>query len=376
MTTPVHAPRFSKAILDQDALAVVVSPGAADTRVPLIWLRDHCACPRCLRPETLQRCIDTCALEPRPRVRSLAIAGQGEALAVIWDDGHESVYPVALFAEISADSAAPPPSLWLVDDASLAMYPHEYQAIMGDDAALLAWLESISSYGFSFVRGVPTNVEDTGRLAQRIGYIRQSIFGGLWAFTNDLDHGDTAYTNDALDLHTDGTYCHDAPGLQMLHCLEFAGTGADSLLADGWRAAEELRRVDSEAFAVLSRVQIPGQYLEPGVHLRASRPVLRTDRRGDLVQVSFNNSDRAPFVLAEEELRAFYRALRAFSELIHDDAAVLRFVLEPGTLLVFDNWRVLHGRTSYTGTRRLCGCYLNREDFDSRLRILRAARKQ
>jgi trimethyllysine dioxygenase len=48
--------------------------------------------------------------------------------------------------------------------------------------------------------------------------------------------------------------------------------------------------------------------------------------------------------------------------------------LAPGTALLFDNWRLLHGRRAYQGYRRLCGAYLNMEDFASKLRILRAAR--
>ena len=46
--------------------------------------------------------------------------------------------------------------------------------------------------------------------------------------------------------------------------------------------------------------------------------------------------------------------------------------LAPGTALLFDNGRTLHGRRAYQGFRRLCGAYLNREDFDSKLRVLRA----
>jgi trimethyllysine dioxygenase len=46
--------------------------------------------------------------------------------------------------------------------------------------------------------------------------------------------------------------------------------------------------------------------------------------------------------------------------------------LAPGAALLFDNGRTLHGRRAYQGYRRLCGAYLNREDFDSKLRVLRA----
>ena len=33
---------------------------------------------------------------------------------------------------------------------------------------------------------------------------------------------------------------------------------------------------------------------------------------------------------------------------------------------VFDNWRVLHGRSSFTGKRRLYGAYINRDDYVSK----------
>ena len=41
--------------------------------------------------------------------------------------------------------------------------------------------------------------------------------------------------------------------------------------------------------------------------------------------------------------------------------------------MLFDNWRVMHGRASYSGGRKLCGAYLNHEDFESRIRMARAA---
>ena len=37
---------------------------------------------------------------------------------------------------------------------------------------------------------------------------------------------------------------------------------------------------------------------------------------------------------------------------------------------VFDNFRVLHGRSSFTGERRLCGAYVAADDYRSRLRGL------
>ena len=51
-------------------------------------------------------------------------------------------------------------------------------------------------------------------------------------------------------------------------------------------------------------------------------------------------------------------------------ARQLQLKLTPGTVLVLDNWRVLHGRQPFSGRRVLCGAYHNREDFESLLRQL------
>jgi trimethyllysine dioxygenase len=37
----------------------------------------------------------------------------------------------------------------------------------------------------------------------------------------------------------------------------------------------------------------------------------------------------------------------------------------------FDNHRVLHGRSSFTGKRRMCGAYIGVDEFRSRLAVLR-----
>ena len=44
-------------------------------------------------------------------------------------------------------------------------------------------------------------------------------------------------------------------------------------------------------------------------------------------------------------------------------------------MIVFDNVRVLHGRTDFagTGTRRLQGCYADRDALRSRLAVLNRA---
>ena len=44
--------------------------------------------------------------------------------------------------------------------------------------------------------------------------------------------------------------------------------------------------------------------------------------------------------------------------------------LKPGKAVIMDNWRVLHGRSAFTGYRRMVGCYIGYDDFKSRLKTL------
>jgi trimethyllysine dioxygenase len=355
-------------------LSVTWSDGA-DSRYPWIWLRDHAHDEATLHPVTQQRQLYTASVAPTLAAREVTVTDAGVQIDWLSDD-LPSVLPID-FLERFRRPAAPssgvdePRLLW--DAASVQPPPTvPYDDVMSTDEGVATWLRKVATYGFAIATGTPATAEATEALARRVGYVRETIFGGFWEFTADLSKADTAYTNLELRPHTDGTYSHDAPGLQMLHCLYFDGEGGDSTMVDGFRIADELRQQAPQHYDVLARIAIPGQYIGDGSHLMASRPALRHDHTGSLVQVSFNNSDRAPFLLDPDEMVRLYDALRAFDLLANDERLQWRHVLAPGEALLFDNWRVLHGRHSYTGVRRLCGAYLNHEDFESRLRLATA----
>ena len=360
-----------------DGLRVAWHDDVPESRFPWFWLRDHAHDEATLHPVTLQRQIFTAAIPDDVQGAGASLAPDGQSVLVDWRDGAQSRFPLAFLWQFRDPRPAATPStsptvLW---DAEIAARPPRlpYAAIMADDYGLERWLEAVETYGFCLADGVPATPEDTAALARRIGYLRATIFGEFWDFTADLAKADTAYTSLELRPHTDGTYAFDAPGLQLFHCLHFTGSGGESILVDGFRIAEELRAADPEAHETLASIEVTGQYIGDGAHLMATRPVLRHDK-GRLVQVTFNNYDRAPFRLPDAEMRAFYRALKGFEALANDARLQWRHPLRPGEVLLFDNWRVLHGRAAYRGARRLCGTYLNREDFESRLRLLRQGR--
>jgi trimethyllysine dioxygenase len=341
------------------------------------WLRDHCHGKQSLHPDTLQRQVDTFAIPEDIAPAAIEIGDGGRTLRLVWrHDGSASILPAAFLWGISQNNGrttSPRRRLW--DRAAMGNdFPTVSHAdIMSGNEGLLRWLSMVDEYGFALASGVPPTLEATKELVTRIGYVRETIFGGMWDFTANLAFKDTAYTSDAIGPHTDGTYSIDSPGYQLFHCLKFDGSGGDSTLVDGFKVADQIRQADPVAFQVLSSVRVPAHYLGDGVHLKAEHPVIALDHNGDYLQVAYNNYDRAPFRLPTPRMNAFYRALKLFNRLINDPANEITMRLAPGTALLFDNWRTLHGRRSYQGFRRLCGAYLNKEDFDSKLRVLQAA---
>ncbi len=240
------------------------------------------------------------------------------------------------------------------------------------EATLADGVDRLCRYGYLVLRGDEAADRDRANaFVRRLGYVRHTIFGGMWDLAPGLtDHADSAYTSDRLGPHTDGTYSHDAPGLQFFLCVQAAPEGGESLLVDGFAIAAHLAAAEPDVYSTLASIPVPGRYIEPGVHLRAERPVFRSNPRGVLDQVSFNNYDRAPFLLPPELETNFHAAYRRFASLADDRSRQRAVALSPGDILVFDNWRTLHGRNAFAGPRHYIGAYLNHEDLESKRRVL------
>jgi hypothetical protein len=241
-----------------------------------------------------------------------------------------------------------------------------------------------------FVSDTPFHdAEATRKLLERIAFIRITHYGGFYDFIPDLAMADTAYTNLALPAHTDTTYFTDPAGLQAFHMLSHVsppGTGVDgpvggkSLLVDGFHAAEVLKKEDPKAFEVLSEVRLPWHASgNEGITIAPDQryPVIEVERdTGELHRIRWNNDDRGvvPFD-GSYSPDDWYDAARKWDAILRRQDVEYWTQLKPGTTLsklrpeelqdvlflmrlqVFDNWRVLHGRSAFTGIRRICGGY-------------------
>jgi len=66
-----------------------------------------------------------------------------------------------------------------------------------------------------------------------------------------------------------------------------------------------------------------------------------------------------------------YEAIRTWNRLLKGSDSEYWVQLSPGTAVVVDNHRVLHGRSSFDGKRRMCGAYIGLDEYRSKLAILK-----
>ena len=107
--------------------------------------------------------------------------------------------------------------------------------------------------------------------------------------------------------------------------------------------------------------------------------MLELDAAGELTTVRYTWWLRNPMTGDTATIKAFYAAFRRFQRLANDPGNQRRLRLRPGDLAAFDNRRMLHGRTAFdtgSGRRWLRGCYGEREELESRLRMLARAERQ
>ncbi|SCU91132.1 LAME_0E11386g1_1 [Lachancea meyersii CBS 8951] len=365
-----------------------------------IYLLDNCTSTESLHPETKQRLID---VFNGSEMRSQnGFEDANKAIGGLFDDIDFDIINGNLVCRWSASSVSEFSQGWLLTHSySPQLFTRQQQlpdiqpwnaAEFGNivrhgkaykfdqiQSTLPDLLQDIYKYGFQFVENVPVSLEATQKISESISIIRPTHYDlGVWDFTSDMSKNDTAYTTLAIDMHTDGNYWHEPPGLQLFHLLEHSGgTGGETRIVDVARVVRLLQDLSandktwSRAYQILTTQPIAfHQAGEEGmVFIKNSFPVLTVSESGQLLQCRWNNSDRSPqFPKLMFSVGQIYEALFRFNALINDPKNFVQLQLMPGKILVFDNWRILHARNSFTGYRRLCGSYLTRDDFLARLR--------
>jgi gamma-butyrobetaine dioxygenase len=339
-----------------------------------LWLRERCQDAASIDLQTGQRLQDPSDFDAQLGLVELTERAPGR-LHVRFSDGHEAQFALAELLEEAAlpsgDPDCPAPTLW---SGALEALPRVDWSARPGEARLADWTERFLRLGFLLFRGVPTVPDQVRTVAGQFGWVRDTNFGASFDVRSTPNAIDLAYTAVPLDPHTDNPYRSPVPGVQLLHCLANETRGGLSTLVDGYAVAAALRRRDPDAFAVLTRTSVRFRYRDADTELVASAPLIDLDVDGNVRTIHF--SPRLDFVpLAPPEvLGAYYRARRVFDRLLRSSEFEIRFLLQSGDLVMFDNCRLLHGRTGFDpaeGLRHLQGCYIDIDGPRSLYRVLR-----
>mgnify|MGYP001817834229 CR=1 FL=1 len=358
-------------VVDEFVCRIALTDG--ELELPWRWLRDHARDESSFLPSANQRLVP-------PDVVAGAGSGSahldddGASLCVTWSDGTAATWPIEWLRATTGDagtatsieSLAGAARPWRGGDLDerLLRLP---AADLADERGLADALRALTRDGVIVVSDLPTDHADTRWAIERFGYVRMTIFGDLWEFRSDGGFDDTASTPMEITPHTDGSYSNDAPGLLALHCHRYEARGGENVFVCGHALSDRIASEAPHLHDLLRTVDVPGQYIGDGAHLMSARPPLRFER-GRLAQITYNHHDRAPFRLPEPTMTDLFDALALVHEVAADPDMQFELALRPGDMVVFDNWRVLHGRRAFEGERLIAGGYVNREDVDSTVR--------
>ena len=371
--TPGGSMRLKSAVAHEDRVAVDWEEEGS-SQFHHVWLRDNCLCSECRHPDAWEHTVDTFSIPLDIRPEKVEA---GDALDITWSDGHLSTFSADWLLENAYDSARIQPeaqiTLWDGESIHRSLPEVEYASIIESDEGALAWLKLVREYGFAIVRGVPTEHQQVMELARYISYISPTNFGLWFDVESKPDPENLAYTAVRLAAHNDVPNREALPGLQFLHCLVFDADGGESILVDGFQAAEILRTEHPDDFELLRTVAVPYRYLDADNDVSFSAPMIGLDHRGDYWDIRHNNAIMAPLDIDPNLVPAYYRAYQNFSSILYRPELEYEFKMQPGDCQVFNNRRVLHARAAFdpnSGPRHFQGCYVDMDDFLSRLRVL------
>ncbi|RMD40107.1 hypothetical protein DV735_g5026, partial [Chaetothyriales sp. CBS 134920] len=360
--------------------------------------------------------LDTFALDPAVKAVDMAASDSGVKITWSGPTSHESYFD---WTWLQQHTPFPTPKTtptarhqrtrgWKHWAPSSSFPTTEFDSIISSSPdkstpGLKQVLSHLQTYGFSFITSAPATPEATETLLNAIGPIRHTHYGGFWDFTSVVNPIDTAYTNDYLPAHTDNTYFTDPAGLQMFHLLSHMpattadpqlgeyvdGLGGESIFVDGFAAASHLYNIDRKAYHYLSTIPIvshasgssAGSFINASLH-SAGDPVFTHHLSNsssaaqltpeNLTCIRWNNLDRSPLTQfpSHQALLQWYKAASLWAQILESKEFEITVPLRPGGPVVFDNWRVLHGRRGFEGKRRVCGGYIGVDDWKARGRAL------
>jgi len=193
-----------------------------------------------------------------------------------------------------------------------------------------------------------------------------------------------------LSMHTDHTVYHGTPG--FLQFMYQAQGSCQSKVRDGVALAEYVRNHHPEEFKLLTTVPIthssrnnlytpdgaPRDVGDPKVEgspseLVHTHPVIQLNAQGRVEKVAQCETKRGVCALSFDKYESFMTAYKLWISLCEDQRFMKHFDWPEHTMVVMNNWQILHGRASVAPgmPRTMVGGYITKVNFENRYRLLK-----
>jgi hypothetical protein len=273
----------------------------------------------------------------RKRYQTKSSRMDASSYVIDWEDGVSSTYPISWVNQVTKSWQKPLLSreLWtglnesdLRNSMSLSM---SFDHLVHQEGMSMA-LRALYSYGIILVKDTPINDSGAGIAAMGAALSGSSkktltsgslleryrnggtdivipngtdgplrtLYGTVWFTNSEIQEegtstADSSYGQGSLPLHTDMAYVFSPPGLQIFTMIQPAEIGGESVYADGFAAAEQLRVEDPRSFEILTNTVRRYRCIDEqaGWHLEASGPIIES-RQGIVFAIRHNELDRLP----------------------------------------------------------------------------------
>ncbi|XP_004369785.1 gamma-butyrobetaine dioxygenase [Trichechus manatus latirostris] len=370
--------------LDGAHLMQILWHDGAESFYPAVWLRDSCQCSDCYLESAKARKLLIEGLDVSIGITDLTF--DRKKVYITWPDEHCSEFEADWLkkrcfsqqarAKLQRELFLPECQYW---GSEFQLPTLDFEDVLKNDERAYRWLSTLKKVGIVRLTGASDKRGEVLKLGKRIGFLYLTFYGHTWQVQDKIDANNVAYTTGKLSFHTDYPALHHPPGVQFLHCIKQTVTGGDSEIVDGFNVCRKLKEKNPQAFQILSSTFVV--FADIGVDycdfsVQSKHKIIELDDKGQVVRINFNNATRDTiFDVPVERVQPFYAALKEFVDLMNCKEFKFTFKMNPGDVITFDNWRLLHGRQSYeAGTeisRHLEGAYADWDVVMSRLRILR-----
>ena len=361
---------------DEQTLSVQWDNGE-NSEYHFLWLRDNCDCDNCVTSLSKEQVFEICDVPFEIKPSNVELSNN--MINITWNhESHKSIYHPAwlkqhCYSEKARDKRKLIPKIWDKQTIEQELPVFQYQKVMNENKELLNWLYNLRDFGITKIENVENELKTVEKVAERISFIRKTNFGTVFDVVSKQNANSAAYTNLKLPLHTDLPTRELQPGLQFLHCLVNDASGGESILVDGFKIAEHIRDNFPDEYKAL--VTLPMSFYNKDIasDYRFDSPMISTDHDGNITEIRMANFLRGPMDISAQDMQSFYTAYRLFILLTRDEHFQYFHRLNAGDLIVFDNRRVLHARNAFKlgeGNRHLQGCYVDKDELFSRIRVL------